>query len=114
MPDLIAFCGIDCSRCKGLIATQKADPEMKRAVAEEWSRQYGHQFRPEDVNCLGCAPGDGPHLAYCGICEIRKCCIQKKLPHCARCDEYRCGKLMKFHENASESRERLEELRKSA
>jgi hypothetical protein len=112
MADLIAYCGMDCGRCKGLEATKKADPEMRRAVAEEWSKLYGHPFRPEDVNCLGCAPGGGPHLAYCGVCDIRKCAIRKKVQNCARCDEYACAPLKKFHEKAPEPGERLEQIRK--
>jgi len=112
MSDLIAFCGIDCAGCKGFIATQKADPKMKKAVAEEWSKEYGHPFKPEDINCLGCAPSDGPHLAYCDVCEIRKCGIQKKVQNCAYCAEYKCGKLEKYHEIAPQAKGRLERIRK--
>ena len=111
MPEMIAFCGIDCSQCKGYIATKKADPKMKKAVAAEWSKQYGHPFRPKDVNCLGCAPGDGPHLAYCGMCEIRKCCTEKMLQDCAHCAGYSCAKLAKFQKKAPEARKNLEQIR---
>lgn len=113
MSDLIACCGIDCGECKGYLATKKADPKMRKAVAEEWSKQYGHPFKPEEVNCLGCTPADGPHLGYCGICEIRKCCREKMLPNCAGCAEYRCGRLEELHKKAAGAGKNLDRLRKS-
>lgn len=48
-----AFCGIDCGECKAFIATQKDDAEMKKAVAEECSKYFGHQMKPADINCVG-------------------------------------------------------------
>ena len=113
MSDLIAYCGIDCAECKGLIATQKADPEMKKAVAEEWSKAYGHPFEAEQINCLGCTPADGPHLGYCAVCDIRKCAVQKKVPNCAHCDYYKCAILEKYHGINPGARARLEKIRNS-
>jgi hypothetical protein len=110
MAGLIAFCGIDCAQCKGYIATKKADAGMKKALAAEWSKQYGHPFDPEKINCLGCAPGDGPHLGYCEICDIRKCAVQKKVKNCAHCAEYKCEPLKKFHANSPESGQRLDKI----
>ena len=37
MDKMIAFCGINCNECKALIATQKNDKAMRKAVDEEWS-----------------------------------------------------------------------------
>jgi hypothetical protein len=114
MADMIAFCGLDCAQCKGYIATKKADPGMKKALAAEWSRQYGHPFDPEKINCLGCTPADGPHLGYCEICEIRKCAVQKKVTTCASCAGYRCEPLTQFHGKAKGAKARLDRLRKKA
>jgi hypothetical protein len=111
MSNLVAFCGIDCGECKALIATQKDDAKMRKAVAEEWSKEFGHPIKPEDINCVGCVVLDGPHINYCGICEIRKCGAQKKVQNCAYCVEYRCEKLEKFHENAPKAKDRLEKIR---
>jgi hypothetical protein len=112
MSSMVAFCGIDCSECKALIATQKNDAKMKKAIAEEWSKQFGHQIKPEDINCAGCVVLDGPHINYCNICEIRNCATKKKVQNCAYCIEYACGKLAKFHENAPKAKDQLEQIRK--
>ncbi len=112
MSSMIAFCGIDCSECKALIATQKNDAKMKKTIAEEWSKEFGHQIKPEDINCVGCLVPDGPHINYCNICEIRKCGAQKKIQNCAYCIEYTCVTLEKFHENAPKAKDRLEQIRK--
>jgi hypothetical protein len=111
---MIAFCGLDCGECKALIATQDNDREMKKALAEEWSREFGHAIKPEDINCVGCVVLDGPHINYCNICEIRSCGTQKKIQNCAYCVEYKCEKLERFHENAAKARDNLEEVRKEA
>lgn len=112
MSSLIAFFGIDCGECKALIATQNGDAKMKKAIAEEWSKEFGHQLKPEDINCIGCVVVNGLHIGYCNICEIRKCGAQKKVQNCAYCIEYNCGKLEKFHENASKAKDQLEQIRK--
>ncbi len=113
MKSMIAFCGIECGECKALIATQKNDPEMRKAIATEWSKEFGHEIKPEDINCVGCLILDGPHINYCNICEIRKCGTQKNVQNCAYCIEYKCGKLEKFHENAPKAKDRLDQIRKT-
>ena len=110
MSGTIAFCGIDCGECKALIATQKNDAKLKKQVAGEWSKAFGHQMKPEDINCVGCLVLDGPHINYCNICEIRTCGTKKKVQNCAYCVEYKCEKLGKFHENAPEAKDRLEQI----
>jgi hypothetical protein len=109
---MIAFCGIDCGECKALIATQKNDPEMRKTIAAEWSKEFGHQVKPEDINCVGCVITDGPHISYCSVCEIRACGSKKNVENCAFCIEYGCEKLAKFHERAPKAKARLEETRK--
>lgn len=113
MKSMIAFCGIECGECKALIATQKNDLEMKKAIAAEWSTEFGHQIRPEDINCVGCSVSDGSHINYCSVCEIRACGLKKKVENCAYCVEYRCEKLGKFHEQAPKAKALLEEVRKA-
>ncbi len=111
MSSMVAFCGIDCGECKALIATQKGDAKMKKEVAEEWSKEFGHQIKPEDINCVGCLVLEGPHINYCSVCEIRNCGTKKKAQNCAYCVEYRCEKLVKFHENAPKAKDRLKHVR---
>ncbi len=106
MNKMIAFCGINCGECEALIATQKNDEAMRKAVAEKWS------MKPEEVNCAGCLTAEGPHIDYCGTCEIRKCGMEKEVENCAYCVDYKCEKLAKFHEKAEKAKGNLEEIRK--
>mgnify|MGYP001146697923 CR=1 FL=1 len=55
----VAWCGIDCTECKAFIATQKNDNTMRRQVADEWSKEFGHEIKPEEINCDGCLNIDG-------------------------------------------------------
>jgi hypothetical protein len=49
---LIGFCGIDCGECKAFVATKDNDVAMKKLIAEEWSKSYGHEVKPENINCV--------------------------------------------------------------
>ena len=108
---LVAFCGIDCGECKAFVATQNNDDEMKKVIAEEWSRNFGHQIKLEDINCVGCVVDDGKHIGYCKICEIRLCGVQKKVENCAYCSEYNCSKLEIVHSRSSKAKDNLEHIR---
>ena len=112
MSSMIAFCGIDCGECKALIATRKNDREMKKAIANEWSKEFGHKIEPKDINCVGCLVKDGPHINYCGVCEIRKCGRERGVVNCAYCGDYACEKLEKFFQMAPMFRATLDEIRK--
>jgi hypothetical protein len=112
MRETIALCGINCAECKAFIATQKDDDSLRRETAAEWSKQFGHEVKPEEINCNGCPNLDGRHIDYCSnICEIRKCGIAKKVVNCAYCLDYKCDKLATFHENAPNAKSKLEEIR---
>ncbi|MCJ7508006.1 MAG: DUF3795 domain-containing protein [candidate division Zixibacteria bacterium] len=113
MEKLISFCGINCSACPAYIATQKDDDNERKKVAETWSKQYEHEFKPEDINCDGCVVVEGRHISYCNECEIRKCGMEKKVENCAWCNDYVCEKLSKFIEKAPELKKNLEEIRKN-
>jgi hypothetical protein len=109
---LIGFCGIDCGECKAYVATKDNDALMKKLVAEEWSKFYGHEVKPEDINCVGCVVVEGPHIGYCDVCEIRNCGVQKKVENCAYCIEYGCGKLETVHSRSSKAKDTLEQIHK--
>ena len=89
-----------------------AQTELARAkTAAEWSKSFGHDFKPEQVNCSGCT-SDGAHIGYCeSMCEIRKCARSRKLDNCAACAAYGCATITGFHKNAPEAKTRLDAVR---
>jgi len=111
MKKMVAFCGITCTDCKAFIATQENDDAKRKDVAETWSKAFGREIKPDEINCDGCLNIDGRHIGYCDICEIRKCGMEKDVQNCAYCVDYKCQKLDKFHEQALEAKKTLEEIR---
>lgn len=111
MPELLAYCGIDCNACPALIATRTDDAALRAKTAAEWSKSFGHDFKPEQVNCTGCTTATGTHIGYCDTCEIRKCATGRKVATCADCAEHGCATLAKFHTNAPEAKAHLEAIR---
>ena len=112
MEKIIAYCGITCTECAAFIATKNDDDAKRKETAELWSKEYHHDFKPEDINCEGCLPGAGKVFSYCNICEIRKCGQEKGVENCAYCGDYACQKLEKFFEMAPMFRATLDEIRK--
>jgi hypothetical protein len=96
MEKQIAYCGLICTDCLAYIATQANDNKKRKAVAEEWTKKYKHDFKPEDINCVGCIVTDGKHVGHCGMCQIRKCGQEKGVINCAYCSDYICDELGKF------------------
>jgi len=54
MPEIIAYCGLDCSKCDAFRATQARDLERKKEIAKRWAQGLSVVFKPEDINCNGC------------------------------------------------------------
>jgi hypothetical protein len=69
--EMMAYCGLVCTECPTYKATKKNDNMARAKIAEEWSRQYQHTFKPDDINCNGCQAVDGVQIGYCQVCEIR-------------------------------------------
>lgn len=108
---MVACCGLDCFKCEGYIATQMNDDNKRSEVAKQWSTRYNVSIRQEQINCDGCR-SNGKKFFYCeSLCEIRKCCIEKSLLHCAACDMYICDTLKKLIELAPEAGKVLDGLR---
>lgn len=112
MGRLVGYCGIVCSDCPVLLASQKNDDVERRRVAEIFTKQYGHEYKAEDINCDGCV-GDGARVfRYCGLCEIRKCGKGKNVNNCASCGDYPCEKLAKLFAGYPQAKVTLDELKR--
>ena len=113
MRRVVAFCGIVCSDCPAFIATKKDDNEERRRVAELWTKQYGEEYKPEDINCDGCLTDGQRIFRYCNVCEIRKCARERDVENCAHCEEYACEKLSKAFNEYKPAKEVLDDIRAS-
>ena len=122
MEKMIGFCGVDCSKCVPFICKKENNDELRKQYAEEQSRFFEMEILPEKINCDGCL-SEGEHLGYCSMCEIRRCCIEKKLENCAYCDEYVCKELERVYavmcdvfgkgtNNVADAKITLDEIRK--
>ena len=110
MERIIAYCGLTCSDCPTFMATNTDDDVERKRIAELWTKEYGHPFKAEDINCDGCLSTGKRVFNYCNICEIRKCGQQRKVENCAHCSDYKCEKLSKMHEQAPKAKSTLDEV----
>lgn len=112
MEKMVGYCGIICSDCPVLVATQKDDDSERKRVAELFTRQYGKEYKSEDINCDGCLSDGSRIFSYCGICEIRKCGREKKVKNCGFCADYPCERLSKLFAEYSKAKETLDGIRR--
>lgn len=96
MAQIIARCGLICSECPAYLATQADDDEKRAEVAAQWSKEFGGQFKPEDINCDGCLSTGERVFGYCRECKIRLCGAERSLPNCGHCPDYACEQVEKF------------------
>jgi hypothetical protein len=89
------------------------DDGERRKVAELWTKQYGREFKIEDINCDGCLTKGPRVFSYCNTCEIRKCAEKKNVENCAHCEEYACEKLSRLFKEYKPAKEVLDEIRSS-
>ncbi len=109
---MIAFCGLDCSKCPAYIATIKDSEEERKNVAKMWSQMFNADIFPESINCYGCTTEGKPRFYYCeNLCEIRKCATSKGVKNCGECKSYPCAMLEDFFKNAPQAKENIESLK---
>ena len=111
---IFGYCGIVCSDCPVLIATQKNDDGERQRVAEIFTRQYGREYKKEDINCDGCTGESSRIFSYCNMCGIRQCGMEKRVRNCGFCGEYPCEKLSKLFAEYSKAKETLEGVRRES
>lgn len=110
MANALGRCGINCSMCQAFIATQTDDAALREKTAEQWSRDYHSDIKPEHIVCDGCV-SLGRHFQYCSVCEIRSCAESRKLINCGQCSDYACDKLMMFFAMVPAAQENLDAYR---
>lgn len=108
---MIAYCGLDCSKCLAYIATQADDDRLRVDCASKWSTEYKSNIKPESINCDGCK-SDGRKFSICHTCGIRKCASEKGVDNCSVCEDYACRNLKDFWTIAPSIKTTLEALRK--
>ena len=94
---MIAYCGIDCSKCDAYIATITNDSELKTKTAKDWSKLNNATSLPNHINCNGCRK-DGAKTIFCSnLCPIRKCAIKNSVDNCNQCKKYNdCDTIQTF------------------
>jgi hypothetical protein len=109
---MIAYCGLDCSKCDGYIAAQSGDEKQIAEVAKKWAKIHNADVKPEHVTCDGCKSGKRMSFHCSTLCKVRKCAVQKKHDYCIECADYACGHLKVILDLAPEAKENLERMRK--
>ena len=78
MKPLIAYCGLDCEKCEAYKATVTNNDDLRKKVAENWSKLNNVTITPEMINCVGCRT-DGIKTPFCAnLCPIRQCALKKE------------------------------------
>ena len=115
MGEIIGYCGITCTQCPVYEATQEDDDAEREKWAKTYTRQYGREYRPEDINCDGC-PTDGTRIfRFCNDCRIRDCAREKNVESCAICEDYPCETLASvISKTRVPARETLEKIRRDS
>jgi len=108
---MIAYCGLVCSDCPAFLATRSDDDIARKKIAASWTEKFGHDFKPEDINCEGCKSEGKRLVGYCHVCPIRKCALARGVESCARCEEQPCEELLKMHAYSSEAKAAFEALK---
>ncbi len=113
MDQMLGMCGLDCGACPAQIAYQTDDDALRAKAADEWSKQFSVELKPEAINCAGCLTLEGPHIGHCGQCEMRKCGLPQNLTSCALCTDYPCETLANFLNQVPPAKANLEALREN-
>ena len=108
MEKMIAYCGLDCSKCDAYVATVNDDWALREKTAKLWSKLNNVQILPEQINCQGCR-ADGVKTMYCEkLCQIRQCALKKGVDTCKSCPTMKtCKDIQKFLLTNAEISEKL-------
>ena len=106
--NMIAFCGLNCSKCDAFIATKNNDNTLREKTAKLWSELNHITILPEQINCEGCRM-NGKKTVFCDmLCQIRQCAMKKGFETCGDCQEMNnCKKLAMVVGNNDEALKNL-------
>jgi hypothetical protein len=108
---IIAACGLDCAQCNAYKAWKNDDDALRAKTAQEWSKAYSFDCKPEMINCSGCLEAKGPKIGHCADCAIRACVTAKKFDNCAACaDMGSCKDIQEFIKASPEAKKNLDSL----
>ncbi|MBN2007427.1 MAG: DUF3795 domain-containing protein [Anaerolineae bacterium] len=114
MEPIIAYCGLTCTDCPALVATQADDQTALEKVAAQWREQFNApEITAAVIVCDGCNLNPPKRLsAYCSTCQIRACATgAMHVPTCAHCENYEdCELLANFLVHAPEAKATLERI----
>ena len=108
---IIAACGLVCSECDAYKATKASDATEIARVAEQWSKMYNADIRPEGVWCDGCMTRGERKCGHCGECKTRACNRERGTENCAQCSDYPCDQIKEFFKMVPSTQDVLEGLR---
>ena len=111
MTEMIAYCGLDCTKCDAFIATQTRNLALKKTVAERWTKELKTKIGPADVECRGCK-SETLSVWCLRFCKIRPCAEARGAETCAHCKDYPCAELEKFLSAEHAAKENLDRIRK--
>ncbi|MDA3918306.1 MAG: DUF3795 domain-containing protein [Deltaproteobacteria bacterium] len=104
---MIAYCGIDCSKCPSYLATQSGSNEELAKVAKKLAKRYRAEVKPEYVICDGCK-AEKRHSFFCAnSCKMRQCCIDKNYNSCIECSDFPCKELQFELDHSPEAKKKL-------
>ncbi len=100
MKKMIAFCGLVCSDCSTLKATQSGDTNAMNAEIAKWqvlADKAGMDvgIDADYLSCDGCLEMNARLCGLCLDCAVRACGIERKVDNCGQCDDYPCDKVEK-------------------
>jgi hypothetical protein len=109
MPDMVAYCGLDCRECDAYKATRAGDQEWKQRLIKDWADRRAENA-PEDIECDGCK--SARISGYCRkLCSIRPCAMERHVDTCAECEDYQCDRLKEYLSTDTVAKENIEEIR---
>lgn len=110
---MIAYCGIDCSKCNEYTATKSGDIAELTRIAKELTatNKYSLAITPEQVVCDGCKSKKRISFRCGDSCKIKTCCTNKQIKYCIECSKYPCTDLKAVFKQMPDAKKNLENLK---